>query len=301
MWSSRANAAPSVAAALPDASNVYRMTLIGPSGQVYEPSGDSATWTRHALGGIAADVTGATRADNAIVVAGRGTPMYRFADATWRAVRIGQRGKTVLGNGPHAAVAIGRQVFVSDHNEWLRIAEAPANVTALWAGSKQRIFIATAGGVFSSSGKEFTKVSPLVALAFVNGAEPASEPWLMTATSLAPLRSSGKSRHAITPGDDASIVAATIAPDGTAFMLARIGSATTLSIISDASGARHTTSTTIAADAQIAVFVVDRTGKLAIITRTGDIEIFDGQSWHPGTLIDAVAPAHPGVGPATTR
>ena len=322
MWSSRVAAGPAIAAALPESGSVYHMTLIGPSGQVYEPSGDAATWTRHVFGGNAADVTGAVRDDNAIFVAGRGTPLYRFADATWRAVRMGQRGKTILGNGPRAAVAIGRQVFVADQGAWLRLAEAPGNVVAVWAASKQRAFIATSAGVFSFTGKDFSKVSSAMANSFVTGSDAASDPWLLTATSLTPLRGSKaqsrsllQDKQPLAPAvarTDATrsyeggdwhpdLLAAAVAPDGTVWLLGREPADTTLSVVSYSKTDHHVIATPIAADAQIAAFVVDHAGRVAVATRAGEIEVLDGQAWHSGTIVDEAAPSRAGVGPATTR
>jgi hypothetical protein len=96
-------------------------TLVGPSGQVWQPDGKGG-WTRGGPGGVAADVGGAVVATQLVVV-GKATPAYRLDPDGWRALRLGERGKTVMGVGPHPAFAIGRNVFVWKAKAWVRVGD----------------------------------------------------------------------------------------------------------------------------------------------------------------------------------
>lgn len=92
-----------VAALLLDDGDVRKSTLIGPSGQIYEPaspgsSGSAATaapdaapssgasaseaprWIRRVAGGVSSTVAGAARMDGELLVSGAQTPMFRYRE-----------------------------------------------------------------------------------------------------------------------------------------------------------------------------------------------------------------------------
>lgn len=130
------------AAASPDGA-----VLVGPSGQVYHP-GEPGTWTRKALGGVAADIRGAlVTPDGRIFAAGPRTPLYRFAGGAWHAHPLTNRGSVVVARGRSApALAVGRHVYLWIHGSWKRMAHAPGEITALWAASPGRVYAATRNG-----------------------------------------------------------------------------------------------------------------------------------------------------------
>ena len=145
-------------------------TLVGPSGQVWQPDGKGG-WTRGGPGGVAADVGGAVVAAQLVVV-GKATPAYRLDPDGWRALRLGERGKTVMGVGPHPAFAIGRNVFVWKAKAWVRVGTAPAGVVALWASSDSKLYVAGADRVWRLAGKRLVEHAAASLARFGSGATP---------------------------------------------------------------------------------------------------------------------------------
>ncbi|MBP8806609.1 MAG: hypothetical protein KBG48_01315 [Kofleriaceae bacterium] len=172
---SGASAAPLAAiAAAPDP---WAATLLGPSGQVWRPDGQGG-WDQVGAGGAAADVRGAVVADGPVVV-GKAAPMYRHDRDAWHAVRLGERGKTLAGTGPRAAVAIGRQVFVWSGQRWVRAATAPAPITALWAASDKQLYVAGADVVWRLRGKALVPHATVAVRGFATGVGAGA--WAVTA------------------------------------------------------------------------------------------------------------------------
>ena len=148
-------------------------SLIGPSGQVYVRDAENATprWVRHHPGGFSADITGAARLSGKaqqLVIAGKAAPLFRWQNTSWTAMPIGQKGKTVLGTGPVACVAIGRQIFVWKDEKMLRVGTAPGPVVGVWAASDKDVRIVTDKAVLRLRGKTFSPVA-LGNPAFANG------------------------------------------------------------------------------------------------------------------------------------
>ncbi len=105
---------PPVAALLLDDRDVRQSTLLGPSGQIYEPAAPVASgsvgppgsagspgsgaatseaprWIRRTAGGVSSTVAGAARLDGELLVSGAQTPMFRY--------REGQPGGATSPNG----------------------------------------------------------------------------------------------------------------------------------------------------------------------------------------------------------
>jgi hypothetical protein len=161
-----ATAEPLAAVAL--APDPLASTLVGPSGQVWQPDGHGA-WTRDAGGG-GADAGGGGRAQ--LVVVGKATPAYRLDPDGWQALRLGERGKTVMGGGPHPAFAIGRNVFVWKAKAWVRVGAAPAGIVALWAGSDSKVYVAGADRLWRLAGKRLVDHATASVTRFASGAAP---------------------------------------------------------------------------------------------------------------------------------
>lgn len=142
-----------VAALLLDDSDVRQSTLLGPSGQIYEPAAPAAAvgtagsvaaasearWIRRTAGGVSSTVAGAARLDGELLISGAQTPMFRYREGQpssppspksssttaapsspgsrpsgqWLLAQLGQRGRILYSSGPFFALAIGRQIFVA--------------------------------------------------------------------------------------------------------------------------------------------------------------------------------------------
>jgi hypothetical protein len=279
-----AAAAPKVAAVVgPEGdADVRTAVLVGPSGQVYAGDG-KGRWVRTLPGGIAADVTGAARVGTDLVVTGISTPMYRFDGSGWSAERVGQNGKTVLGRGPLAAVAVGKHVFVQNKGKWLRVGSAPGPVTALWASSTKKVFAVTAAGVHALRGSDFQRTrGPVTAIV-------GASPWGISADGVVDV-GSGRSVSAAT-----GIVAAA-GGEGAPWLVTSDG-ASPLALV-------HKTvrvDTPIPAGTAVAGLAADKAGNVVIVTAAGDVHVRTGDAWSTGTLADELPPAKPGPGPATTK
>jgi hypothetical protein len=289
----RPSAAGDLAAIVDDAADVRKATLIGPSGQVYEPDGAGA-WVHRVPGGVAADVTAAMRLGGSIVVTGRAAPMYAFDGKLWRATPIGQRGRVMVAAGPAPCIAIGAQIFIFEKKGWVRVATAPAPITALWAGSKGNLRVATATEVWTLRGGAFQKLSPAtVATAFVGASAPLAvsaaglvEVDKAKAPLLAPLTDLVGS--AVAPkGGDAWLVTA---PAGAPLALSRLRAGKLAPAIS----------TPLAAGTALADVSVDSAGRVLLITRTGEIHLWDGKVWSVGSQRTELPAPGRGPGPART-
>jgi hypothetical protein len=285
-------AAASIAAAGPVAAVVAdddarRATLIGPSGQVWLGDGAGA-WIRRKAGGVSADVAGATRIGDAIVVSGTETPMFRFDGERWTALRLGQSGKTILGRGPIGAVAIGRHVFVHHQNKWVRVGMAPPNPIAVWASSPKRVFVVTAAGTHSLRGVNFVRTTNRV------DAIVGSAPWGVTDSGLVDLSRGGRM---VVPARD--IVAA--AGSGTTAWAVAGAAGGKQQLIGVVGGKPKTIETPIAGGTAIAGIAADAGGRVVIATTAGDVHLWSGEAWTTGKVTDELPAARPGSGPARTK
>lgn len=135
------------------AEDARKAIVVAASGEVYAGDGKGA-WKRQLDCTTASTLTAAGRAGAAAVASGNGV-VYRLADNGWSAIRLVQRGKAVLGVGPRAIAAVGRQLFALDsltRGEPTKLGTAPGNVVAIAAGLKD-IVVATDAGVFRAGAK----------------------------------------------------------------------------------------------------------------------------------------------------
>jgi hypothetical protein len=197
-----------IATILLDGKDVRRSTLVGPSGQIYEPStapsavapasspGSSALsaallapvrWVRRLAGGVSATVASAARLDGELLVSGAQTPLFRQREGQWLIAQLGQRGRVVFSGGPFFAIAIGRQIFIparpavgaaaavaaaAASPRLLRIAASPGDVIALWASGENAVYLVTDQGVFRRRGNAFVPALKLPGVLGLTGAAP---------------------------------------------------------------------------------------------------------------------------------
>lgn len=136
---------PALAAVAGGEDDVTRVVLLGPGGQVYEPT-TPGTWQRRFGGGVAPVVVGAAIAGNALFAHGATAPVFRLHGDTWHAHPLPNRGPCVLARGGAAALGIGRHVYTFRDSGWARLASVPGVVSAVFATTPARAHVATAAG-----------------------------------------------------------------------------------------------------------------------------------------------------------
>jgi hypothetical protein len=286
-----------LAAIAPVADDVRRAIPVGPSGQVWEPDG-AGTWTRTAEGGVAADVRGAVVAGTALVVAGKSAPLFRREPIGWIAMRLGERGKSVVGIGPRPSIAIGRNIFVWAGTSWKRIGRTGANVVALWAASETKIVVATEDGLVRFASGGFVAVPAAPAVAGLGGGGPTA--WAVTADGGAYEVATRRIHRPTVGGVALSVSLVAVSADATW----ALGSTPTgIALTRFHKGAwTEAIAPPIAADDAALAIVADTSGALLVGTRRGALHLRNaGGEWSTGTRNEALPAATPGPGPARGR
>lgn len=275
-------------AALVPADDARRAIAIGRGGEVYEPDGNGA-WIRRMPCTTATPVIAAGRAGGAIVALGDGV-IYRLAGNGWSAIRLMQHGKAILGSGPRALAAVGRQLFALDplaRGEPTRLAQAPAAIVAIGAGPTAAV-IATESALFRLAGNK------LVALPGAPAApRPISDRWWLIDRAAADLTTGRR-----TPWPDDLRIGPAAAGPGDA--LAAVGRRSDgLVLVTIAAGKLALDPLGITGEA-VGV-VVDRAGRAVVALEDGRIAIRGPAGWTTTTVVDEPAAARPGAAPATSR
>lgn len=312
LLASTAARADVIAAIAPATDDVRRSIPVGPSGQVWEPDG-AGTWTRKAEGGVAADVRGAVVAGNALVVAGKSAPLYRREAIGWIAMRLGERGRTVVGIGPRPALAVGRTIFVWAGTTWKRVGRTAANVTAVWAASETKIVIATESGLVRFAAGGFAPVPAAPVVAGLGSGGPTA--WAVTADGAA-YEVATRRIHRPTAGgapmtvgfvavskDAAWALGSTPAPVSMGPTSPSPDGQAGLALVRFHKGAwSEVIAPPIGADDSALAIVADTSGALLVVTRAGALHLLPaGGSWTVGVRTEALPVATPGPGPARGR
>ena len=281
-------------AAIAIAADPFASVLVGPSGQVWEPDGHGG-WVRRREGGVAADVGGAVLTST-LVVTGRASPPYRLEAHGWQAVRLGERGKTIAGRGPRAAIAIGRNLFVWKAGTWVRVGVVPAAVVAVWAASDSKLYVAGADRIWRLAGKRFVDHAPTTAVtSFGTGAAPLA----LTADGQLVDVATRKTTAIVVDGTPLAAAQVTTAADGTpwvqgtragAFALARRLRGGWQTVVAPA----------VAADDRALGLAIAADGAVVMPMASGAVWVWrDGSGWTAATLADGRAAGRPaGPGPA---
>jgi hypothetical protein len=306
LLSARAHGAPPVIAALaPSDRDARTAVVIGPNGQAYEPDGKGA-WTRHHASALADDVARATRAGSVVIVGTAGPP-YAFRAGVWDLVVLGLHAKAVLGRGPRATAAFGRQVFGLETGKPVRLADAPGPVAMLGAGIKA-IVVQTDQGLAKNEGKGWKPIAnaPKQVLALLD------DRWALVDHGLLDLRS-----QKLTAWPAGFHVASAIAIDDFVVAVGLQGAAAEL-VTLKAGKLDHeaivltavvtpdavvTSSAKLGTGAAAIVAVAaDRTGRVVVAARDGQLAIRDkAGAWTQGALFDPPTVAHPGSPPAESK
>jgi hypothetical protein len=288
-----------IAAIAPATDDVRKTIVIGPSGQVYEPDG-AGTWTRTSEGGVAADVRGAVVAGAALVVAGKSAPLYRRDPIGWIAMRLGERGRTVVGSGPRPAIAIGKNVFIWAGTTWKRVGRTTANITALWAASETKIVVATEAGLVRFAGGGFPPVPAAPVVAGLGSGGPAT--WAVTADGGA-YEVATRRIHRPTAGGAPMTVALVATSSDSTWAFGSTPAGIALARFHKGAWA-EAVAPPLAPDDSALALVTDRSGALLVVTRGGLLHLLPagaGATWSAGLRAEALPAASPGPGPARGR
>ena len=276
--------------------------LIGTSGEVYEPDGNGA-WACRLQSFTASPLTAAGRAganDHAVLAFGDGV-IYRLAGNGWSAIRVVQHGKAVLGTGPRAIAAVGRQLFALDApsrgGEPRKLALAQAPVVAIASGPAATV-VATEAGLWRLDPRG--KLAPLTTFPAARLGAPAqvrlvSDRWAIVARGALDLTTG-----ALTPWPAGlAIGAAAATPDG---WVAVGVSAAGLELVHLRRQALSRDPLGIPAAGATAVGVaVDRAGQAVVALADGRIALRDRTGWSTTRVTTEPAAARPGPGPAASR
>jgi len=265
--------------------------FVGPSGQLWHADGQGA-WVRDTQGGVAADVHGATLAD-VLVVVGRSAPPYRWDSASWQALRLGERGRTIAGTGPRAAVAVGGQIFVWTAPSWKRVGKVTGPVAALWAASDSKVFVAAGGKVWRLARGRFIEAGTADVLGFAGSA-----PHAITRDGQLYDGATRKTAPILLGGQPLVPLAIAVAPGGPPWVLGTVGQRPALARKKGSGWEAVPAPELVDGDPPIG-FGVDAAGVAVVATRSGAIWLraTDG-TWSAGRRDERPAPAHPGPGPA---
>jgi hypothetical protein len=87
-------------------------------------------------GGIAGEVVAATGQDAIFVGVANAPPFERLPKTGWSVMNLGLHAIATLGRGERATAAVGRGVFALERGKATKLGDAPANVIALGASAK---------------------------------------------------------------------------------------------------------------------------------------------------------------------
>lgn len=144
----RSEFAPSVVAAVPGSKDdVGAAILVGRSGQLYKRVGENQ-WERDNVGGVAVDVLGLIKGKGRNLVAvGSYSPIFEFDGTVWSAKPLANRGRVRMSRGSKTnAFSVGRHVYVFKSGTPERLISARRTISALWASSANKIYVATVKG-----------------------------------------------------------------------------------------------------------------------------------------------------------
>lgn len=283
-------APPAVAiVALAPADDARRAVVIGRGGEVFEPDGKGA-WIRRLPCATASAVVAAGRAGSSIVALGGGGVIYRLAHNGWSAIRLVQHGKAILGDGPRSLAAVGRQLFALDplpRGEPTRLAQAPANIVAIGAGTSA-IVLATEAGLFRLAGSRLVPVKPALGRPRLVG-----DRWAIVDRGAVDLTTAR-----FTPWPAGLAIGAAAAAPGSALVAVASGR-TGLELVTVTAGKLARDPLGITGTA-VGV-VVDRAGRAVVALSDGRIAVRDRTGWTTTAVIDAAPADRPGAAPATSN
>jgi hypothetical protein len=282
---STAHAEPTLIGLAP-ATDARRAIAIGPEGQVYEPDGRGA-WSRRQLGGTAAQLVTATRTGDVVIAGAKDAPPFKLVAGAWTAIYLGPHAKAIVGVGSRATAAVGKTVFALDRATPIRLADAPAPISALGASATGVVAATTAGLVRldASTWKPIKGAPPTVV-------DLISDRWAVIEHGLVDLRT----QKPIAWPTELAISAATAVGDAVLVAAVR-GTAVELVTVRPRTLDREPVP--LDPPAPIVGIAADPAGRVVLATRDGRLVVRDGGTWTTTTVHDELPAARPGPPPAT--
>jgi len=287
----------------PKGSDAREALALGPHGEAYEPDGKGA-WVRRHAGGLSGDVVRATRAGDVAIAGVEGGPPFAYragkevrgeADAVgaWNLIVLGLHAKAVLGRGPRATAAFGKQVFALDGDKPVKLADAPGVVTAL-AGSDKAIVVDTDKGLARLEAKGAAKWKP-IANAPAHVIAPLDDRWALVERGLLDLRS-----LKVTPWPAGFRVASVIAVTNDLVVAAGLhGTTAELVTLKGTVLAREPIAPKLG---EIVSVVADKTGRAVVATREGQLAVRDkAGAWTVVEVTSELPADKPGSPPAESK
>ena len=282
-----------VALAPPPGDDARKAVAIGPAGQVYEPDGHGEWVQRQAI--TTADQIGtAGRAGAAVVAAGEGV-VYRLANNGWSAIRLAQKGRAVMSEGPRSVAAVGRQLFALDRmvgGEPLKLSLAPTAVIAI-GSSARGLVVATERGLLRVDKAAFTPIKRVPRQ--VN--QLVGDSWALVDRGAVELRSG----TTITWPAGLTVSVAATGPKDTLVAVARARGG--LEMLTLQGGKMVRDPIVLGPGTEVAQpvgLVVDRSGRVVVALRDGRLVLRQRGTWTTTSIREEPAEAHPGPPPATS-
>ena len=290
----------------PKGSDAREALALGPHGEAYEPDGKGA-WVRRHAGGLSGEVVRATRAGDVAIAGVDGGPPFAYrtgkdvrgdgdAVGAWNLIVLGLHAKAVLGRGPRATAAFGKQVFVLDGDKPVKLADAPGVVTAL-AGSDKAIVADTDKGLARLETKGAAKWKP-IANAPAHVIAPLDDRWALVERGLLDLRSlkltawpAGFRVATVTAVTNDLVVAA-----------GEHGNAAELVTLKGTAWSREPIAPAGAKLGQLVAIVADKTGRAVVATKDGQLAVRDKAGAWTLAQVESELPADkPGSPPAESK
>jgi len=291
-----ANTPPSLAviAALapgPDHRDAREAVAVGPAGQAYEPDGKGA-WIRHHAGGIAGEVVRAVRAGAMVIAGVQAGPPFGWHAGAWSAIQLGLKAQAQLGRGARVTAAVGKLVFTFDGGKPTKLPEAPGPVAAIGASGKG-IVVETDHGLAKLAGARWKPIAgapPHVAVLL-------DDKWAIVDRGLLALDS-----QKLTAWPAGFHVATAVAVTAELVVAAGIGPhGSSAELVTLRAGKLDREPIAFDHASPIVAVVADKSGRVVVATRDGQLAIRDRATWTTATVSDDLPAARPGSPPAVSK
>jgi hypothetical protein len=136
-------------------------TLVGKSGEMYEPSSEML-WQRSGAGGVSTDVQSIFKTNtDALFAVGSRAPLFRRNGGLWAAFPLGNKGRAAVSPGSLPIISVGRHIYQLSGSSWHRIASARGAVRALYAANANRFYVVTTKNQLFLGGRKSWQVLPI--------------------------------------------------------------------------------------------------------------------------------------------
>jgi hypothetical protein len=212
-------------------------------------------------------------------------------------MRLGERGRTTIGRGPRASLAIGRLVFVWTGTSWKRIGAAPGVVTALWSAGETKVVVATDAGLSRLVGGAFRPVVAPAGSAPFSALDGSASPWAVTAAAAAFDVTTRRAHRPVVGGEPMTVMLVTTAGDSTWALGTTVAGPALARMRKGAWSAA--TPPPVSPDDPAISLAADTSGALLVVTRGGTVHLASPEgTWITATRTQSLPNAVAGPGPA---